>query len=274
MWNFTGISRGYTAKRGLLQPLVHADRRAPSSQIAGNLGIKGLGWGAERREEDETNTKRCSPALGTVGSGWIPANSGSSGGRLWSPWAAALRWSTGDGKRLRRCGSARRSPWWCRLHPVELKRGDTASGQRWCSVSATWTAETWRRVGWCDAGRRRGQGVRGLVLRPFIGRGSWPWCRARMLRGSNLSMAALGCRAQMVKERNGEPERGEWKGADKNSTQEYCLWTQFHSDTSASFSCQAHVATRVLLDLGARSNQQLLETRSGKQLETAAGNQN
>jgi hypothetical protein len=30
----------------------------------------------------------------------------------------------------------------------------------------------------------------------------------------------------------------------------------------------------VLLDLGARSNQQLLETRNGKQLETAAGNQN
>jgi hypothetical protein len=29
-----------------------------------------------------------------------------------------------------------------------------------------------------------------------------------MLRGSDLSMAALGCRARMVKERNGEPERG------------------------------------------------------------------
>jgi hypothetical protein len=63
-------------------------------------------------------------------------------------------------------------------------------------------------------------------------------------------------------------------GADKNSTPEFGLRTQFHSDTSASFSCQVHVATGVLLDLGARHNQQPLETHSGKQHDPAAGNQN
>jgi hypothetical protein len=63
-------------------------------------------------------------------------------------------------------------------------------------------------------------------------------------------------------------------GADKNSTQEFGLWTQFHSETSASFSCQVHVATRVLLDLGARHNQQPLETHNEKQHDLAAGNQN
>jgi hypothetical protein len=35
---------------------------------------------------------------------------------------------------------------------------------------------------------------------------------------------------------------GEWMGADKNSIQEFGLWTRFHSCTSTSFSCQAHVA--------------------------------
>jgi hypothetical protein len=78
----------------------------------------------------------------------------------------------------------------------------------------------------------------------------------------------------LLKDRNCKPERGEWMWADKNYTQEFGLWTQFHSDTSASFSCQVHVAIGVLLDLGERSNQQPLETRNGKQLETAAGNQN
>jgi hypothetical protein len=63
-------------------------------------------------------------------------------------------------------------------------------------------------------------------------------------------------------------------GADKNSTQEFSLRTQFHSNASASFSCQVHAATEVLLDLGARHNQQPLETRSGKQHDLTAGNQN
>jgi hypothetical protein len=77
-----------------------------------------------------------------------------------------------------------------------------------------------------------------------------------------------------VKDRNGEPERGEWMGADKNSPQEFGLWTQNHSDTSTNFSCQIHIATGVLLYLGARCNQQQHKTHSGKQLETAAGSQN
>jgi hypothetical protein len=45
-------------------------------------------------------------------------------------------------------------------------------------------------------------------------------------------------------------------GVDKNSIQEFGLWTQIHSYTSASFSCQVHVATGVLLNPGARPNQQ------------------
>jgi hypothetical protein len=49
--------------------------------------------------------------------------------------------------------------------------------------------------------------------------------------------------------------RGEWMGADKNSIQEFVLWTQYHSETSVYFSCKIHVATEVLLDLGAQSNQ-------------------
>jgi hypothetical protein len=63
-------------------------------------------------------------------------------------------------------------------------------------------------------------------------------------------------------------------GVDKNSTQEFGLSTQFHSDTSASFSCQVHIATGVLLNLGARHNQQPPETRSGKQHDPTTGNQN
>jgi hypothetical protein len=56
-------------------------------------------------------------------------------------------------------------------------------------------------------------------------------------------------------------------GADKNSTQEFGLWTQDHSDTSINFYCQIHIATGVPLDHGARSNQQPLKTRIGKQHE-------
>jgi hypothetical protein len=67
---------------------------------------------------------------------------------------------------------------------------------------------------------------------------------------------------------------GEWMGADKNSIQEFSLWTQFHSCTSTSFSCQAHTATGVLLDLGARPNQQPLYTRSGNTHDKAAGTSN
>jgi hypothetical protein len=65
-------------------------------------------------------------------------------------------------------------------------------------------------------------------------------------------------------------------GADKNSTQELAYEPNFTRTPpqAASFSFQVHVATGVLLDLGARSNQQILETRSRKQLKTAAGNQN
>jgi hypothetical protein len=77
-----------------------------------------------------------------------------------------------------------------------------------------------------------------------------------------------------VKDRNGKLERGEWMGADKNSIQEFGLWTQFHSCNSASFSCQVHVATGVLLNLGARPNQQPQHTRSGNTHDTAAGSPN
>jgi hypothetical protein len=60
-------------------------------------------------------------------------------------------------------------------------------------------------------------------------------------------------------------------GADKISIQEFSLWTRFHSCTSASFSCQVHAATKVLLNLGARPNQQPQHTRSGNTHETATG---
>jgi hypothetical protein len=63
-------------------------------------------------------------------------------------------------------------------------------------------------------------------------------------------------------------------GADKNSIQEFGLWTQIHSCTSASFSCHVHVATGVLLNLGARPNQQSQHTRSGTTHDTTAGNPN
>jgi hypothetical protein len=70
-----------------------------------------------------------------------------------------------------------------------------------------------------------------------------------------------------LKDQNEEPERGEWMGADKNSTQEFGLWPQDHSDATVNISHQIHIASKVLLDLGARSNQQPLKTRSGKQHE-------
>jgi hypothetical protein len=63
-------------------------------------------------------------------------------------------------------------------------------------------------------------------------------------------------------------------GADKNSIQEFGLSTRFHSCTSASFSCQVHVATEVLLNLGARPNKQPQHTRSGNTHDTAAGSPN
>jgi hypothetical protein len=59
-------------------------------------------------------------------------------------------------------------------------------------------------------------------------------------------------------------------GADKNSIQEFGLSTQFHSCTSTSFSFQVHAATEVLLDLGARLNQQPQDTRRGNTHDTAA----
>jgi hypothetical protein len=59
-------------------------------------------------------------------------------------------------------------------------------------------------------------------------------------------------------------------GDDKNSIQEFGLWTRFHSCTSASFSCQVHVATEVLVNLVARTNQQPQHTRSGNTHDTAA----
>jgi hypothetical protein len=63
-------------------------------------------------------------------------------------------------------------------------------------------------------------------------------------------------------------------GSDKNSIQEFGLWTRFYSCTSASFSCQVHVATEVLLNLGARPNQQLQHTHSGNTHNTATGSPN
>jgi hypothetical protein len=77
-----------------------------------------------------------------------------------------------------------------------------------------------------------------------------------------------------MKDRNGKPERGEWMGADKISTEEFGLWTQFHSDTSACTSCQVHIANRVLLNLGARPNQWPIETHIRKQLKTFTSIQN
>jgi hypothetical protein len=65
----------------------------------------------------------------------------------------------------------------------------------------------------------------------------------------------------------------EWE-PKKNSIQEFGLWTQFHSYTSTSFSCQVHTATGVLLDLGARPNQQPRDTRSGNTHDTTAGSPN
>jgi hypothetical protein len=63
---------------------------------------------------------------------------------------------------------------------------------------------------------------------------------------------------------------GGWMGADKNSIQEFGLWTRFHLCTSTTFSCQADAATEVLLEFGARHNQQPHDTRSGNTHDTAA----
>jgi hypothetical protein len=77
-----------------------------------------------------------------------------------------------------------------------------------------------------------------------------------------------------MKDQSDEPERGEWMGADKNSIQEFSLWTQFHSCTSTGFSSQVHGATGVLLDLGTRPNQQPQDTCSGNTHDAAAGSPN
>jgi hypothetical protein len=63
-------------------------------------------------------------------------------------------------------------------------------------------------------------------------------------------------------------------GADKNSIQAFGLGTQFHLCSYASFSCQVHIATGVLLNLGARPNQQPQHTRSGTTHDSAAGSPN
>jgi hypothetical protein len=89
---------------------------------------------------------------------------------------------------------------------------------------------------------------------------------------SHMSLIWSGYHKQL-KDWNDKPERGEWMGADKKSIQEFGLWTRFHSYASTSFSCQVHVASGVLLDLGARHNQQPLETHSGKQHYPATGRQ-
>jgi hypothetical protein len=83
-----------------------------------------------------------------------------------------------------------------------------------------------------------------------------------------MIMIAMGLLHNILKDQKGEPERGEWMGADKNSTQEFSLWTQDHSKTSMHFSCQIHVVTKVLLDLGNGLHQTTMQkTRSGKQLK-------
>jgi hypothetical protein len=61
--------------------------------------------------------------------------------------------------------------------------------------------------------------------------------------GSSWWMLTL----EMLKDRNGKSERGEWMGADKNSIQDFSLWTRFHSYASTSFSCQVHSMTETLL---------------------------
>jgi hypothetical protein len=114
----------------------------------------------------------------------------------------------------------------------------------------------------------RSGGEGGQWRPPHQGREGTGGGRASWRRGRGREREAT------LQDRSGELEMGEWMGADENSTQEFGLWTQFHSDTSASFSCQIHVVTGVLLDLGARSNQQPLQTRSGKHHETASDNQN
>jgi hypothetical protein len=59
-------------------------------------------------------------------------------------------------------------------------------------------------------------------------------------------------------------------GADKNSIQKkFGISTRFHSCTSASFSCQVHTATEVLLDL--RSKTQPTATRHTQRKHTQHG---
>jgi hypothetical protein len=89
---------------------------------------------------------------------------------------------------------------------------------------------------------------------------------------SRVSSLGRRERNQVSRNQNGEgPEanqRGggrEWMGTDKNSIQDFGLWTQNHLKTFVNFSCQIHVATGVLLDLGERFSQHPLKTRSGRQ---------
>jgi hypothetical protein len=94
---------------------------------------------------------------------------------------------------------------------------------------------------------------RAVQLRQEVRRERSPWCNEGLKRRTR---------------------EGEWMGADKNSIQEFDLWTRIHSCTSTSFSCQVHVATEVLLNLGARPNQQPQHTHSGNTHDTAAGSPN
>jgi hypothetical protein len=97
--------------------------------------------------------------------------------------------------------------------------------------------------------------------------------RGSVLRLSGATFSSMlrrDWRTDTANQRGG----GGWMGADKKSIQEFGLWTQFHSYTSTSFSCQVHAATGVLLDLGAKPNQQPRDTRSGNTHDTTAGSPN
>jgi hypothetical protein len=63
-------------------------------------------------------------------------------------------------------------------------------------------------------------------------------------------------------------------GADKILFKSLAYELDFTRFTSASFSCQVHAATEVLLDLGARPNQKPQHTCSGNTHDTAAGSPN
>jgi hypothetical protein len=97
--------------------------------------------------------------------------------------------------------------------------------------------------------------------------------RARSKRGGMLAVGFHQPKTLVMTEIANQ-RGGEWMGADKISIQEFGLWTRFHSCTSASFSCQVHAATEVLLNLGARNNQQPQHTRSANTHDTAAGSPN